>query len=153
MNSNLTTYLLVVLIFFIGYQSKGQNLNTTKLETVVKLENPYGKGRTKWLKNNGFDTDTYMWDNPEINLRIKQAIKNRSTGNIVGFTGLGIFIFGLAANAMGRLAHDIGSSKPDEPYLVFKEPYYLGGALIVTSIPLHFKSRRKLRTAKELRGT
>lgn len=111
------------------------------------MENPYGKGRTKWLKQNGFDTDSYQWDNPEINLYLDQTFKSRSVGNIVGFTGLGIFVVGLAANAMGRIAKDIGSSKPDEPYRVFKAPYYLGGALIVSSIPFHIKSNKKLKLA------
>jgi len=151
MNSNLTTYLFSSLILFCSYQLKGQNSDTTDQETIVKLENPYGKGRTKWLIRNGFDTDSYNWDNPEINLYLDQTFKSRLTGNILGFTGLGIFVFGLAANTIGRLADDIGSSKPDEPYRIFKEPYYLGGALIISSIPFHIKSNRKLKSAIKLR--
>ena len=146
MNPNLT-YLLCALILSFCLELKGQQPDTTHQETIVKMENTYGKGRTKWLKQNGFDTDNYQWDNPEINLYLDQALKSRSTGDIMGFTGLGIFVVGLAANAMGRLAKDIGSSKPDEPYRVFKAPYYLGGALIVSSIPFHIKSNKKLKRA------
>lgn len=146
MNPNLT-YLFCAITILCSYQLKGQKTDTTYQETIVKLENPYGKGRTKWLKQNGFDTDNYQWDNPEINLYLDQALKSRSTGDIMGFTGLGIFVVGLAANAMGRIAKDIGSSKPDEPYRVFKAPYYLGGALIVSSIPFHIKSNKKLKKA------
>ncbi|MEQ9006309.1 MAG: hypothetical protein RLP12_00385, partial [Ekhidna sp.] len=107
MKPHLTTPLILILIFISGFQLKAQETDSTKAETILKLENPYKKNRTKWLIENGFNTGTYSWDDPTVNLYLDQAVKNRSTGNVLGITGGGIVVLGLAKNALGSLVKSI----------------------------------------------
>ena len=152
MKPNLTTSLILILIFILGFQLNAQETDTTRAETILKSENPYKKNRTKWLNENGFNTSTYSWDDPTINLYLDQAVKNRSTGNVIGITGGGIVVLGLAMNVVGSLVKSISDSNPDEPYQVVKGPYYLGGAMVATSIGLHFQAHSKLKKAREARS-
>ncbi|WP_425392408.1 hypothetical protein [Ekhidna sp.] len=151
MKPNLTTYLLAALLLLCGYHVQSQNSDSTTSQTIVKLENPYKKGKTKWLNNNGFDTKSYDWDNPDINLYLDQSLKSRSTGNVLIFTGGTLIAAGLVINVLASFAHSIGDSKPGEPYQVFTEPYYLGGALVVSSIPFLIKSDKKLKQAIKIK--
>jgi hypothetical protein len=150
MKPTLTTYLLLILISFSCFQLNAQKSDTTRSETVLKLENPYKKNRTKWLNENGFNTSTYSWDDPVINLYLDQAVKNRSTGNVLGYTGGGILVLGLLVNGMGALVREISDSRPGEPFQVVKEPYYLGGAMVLTSICVHINAKSKLKKAIEV---
>lgn len=151
MNPNLTTPLILVLIFISGFQLKAQETDTARAETILKQENPYKKNRTKWLNENRFNTSTYAWNDSAINLNIEKAIKRRSTSNIVGFTGGGILVLGLLANIVGSVVHDIGDHDLGEEYQVIKGPYYLGGIMIASSVALSFDSLGKLKKAKRAR--
>lgn len=151
MKPNLTTYLFCIAIFF-SLLAHAQEMDSTQTdETILKIENPYKKGQTKWLNTYGFYTDGYDWSDPAINLNIEKAVKRRSTGNLLGIIGGSVLVLGLAANIFGSLAHDISDSNPNEEYQVIKGPYYIGGAMVATSIGLSFDSIAKLNKAKKAR--
>ena len=151
MNTLLKTLISLSIIVLFSYLAKGQS-GTTSTETILKLENPYKKNRTKWLNKNGFNTNTYTWDDPEINLYLDQAVKKRSAGNVLVYTGGGILAFGLFANFVGRMIHEISEDKePGEEYQVFKGPYYLGGTLAASAIVLHLNADSKLKKARKAR--
>ncbi|WP_370089703.1 hypothetical protein [Ekhidna sp.] len=147
----LTTIFILILILTFCSRLHAQESDTLKAETILRLENPYKKNRTKWLNENGFNTSTYSWDDPTINLYLNQAVKRRSKANVIGIVGGSILVLGLAANAMGRLVESINDSNPDDPYQVMKGPYYIGGAMIVTSVGLSLDSLAKLKKAKNER--
>ncbi len=119
-------------------------------ETVLKKES-LKKGKKKWLNKNGFNTETYDWNDPVINLNLSKAAKRHSTSNAIGFVGGGILVLGLIGNFMGSLSHNISNSKPNESYQVFSAPYYIGGAMVATSIGLSIDSIVKLNKAKKAR--
>ncbi|MEQ6166641.1 hypothetical protein AAOE16_05550 [Ekhidna sp. MALMAid0563] len=147
----ITTNLLSVLMLFCCYQVQGQNIDSTNNETIIKRENPYRKGKTKWLNSSGFNTETYNWNHPEINLYLDESLKKRSVGNILVYSGGVIIVTGLFLNVVGSFVDSAFSNKPDEPYQVFKAPYFLGGAMVVSSIPFHIKSNKKLKQAIKLK--
>ncbi len=151
MKLTITTYLFSI-GFLLSIQSSAQEPESSQpTKSVVKIDNPYKKGRTKWLNSHGFNTKTYDWRDAEINLYVEKAVKNRTTGNILAYSGGGIIVTGLLLNLAGSLAKEINSSNPDEPYQVFKAPYYLGGALSVSGIVMHLKAESNLKKAKAAR--
>ena len=144
--------LLTILTLSLCFSAFSQSVDTTHVpETVLKLEKPLRKGQIKWMNNNGFETQTYDWNDPVINLHLTKASKRHSKANWIGIVGGSILVLGLAANAMGSLAKSVSDSNPDEPYQVVKGPYYLGGAMVATSVVLSFDSIAKLNKAKKLR--
>lgn len=148
---SITTYLSICLISIISFTTNAQEQETSQAETLVKNENQYRKGQLKWLNSNDFNTSMYDWSDPTINLYVNQAVKRQSKAKWIGIVGGSILVLGLAANAMGSLAKSINDSNPDEPYQVMKGPYYLGGAMVVTSVVLSFDSMAKLNKAKKSR--
>lgn len=151
MKLTLTTYLFCT-VFLFSIQLHSQETDSTQsAETIVKIENPYKKGKTKWLNENGFNTSSYTWNDVQINLALDKAVKNRSTGNVLGYTGGGVILFGLLANMAGRLAYEVSNNDPDRQFQIFKGPYYLGGVLITSSLVLHVNALSKLKKAKDLR--
>lgn len=151
MNTFLRTLISLSVIVLFSYLAKGQS-DTTSTETILKLENPYKKNRTKWLNKNGFNTNTYSWDDPKINLHVNQAVKNRSAGNVFAYTGGSILAIGMFVNFVGRFVHDAwGEKEPGDEYQVIKAPYYLGGTLAVSSIVCHLNAASHLKKAKKAR--
>lgn len=152
MKPTLTTYLLCVIII-LSFKIDAQEIDTlNNEETILKIDHSYRKGQIKWLNENGFKTDSYHWEDSEINLYLDKSLNSRSASNILGAAGGTIFVMGLLANFMGSLSHDISNNDPDETYQVIKGPYYIGGAMIVTSVALSFDSLAKLKKAKNARG-
>lgn len=151
MKTLLTTYLFVLFMLSSVFSSAQSMDSIQKTQTVMKMENPYKKGRTKWLNENGFNTKSYTWDDSEINLYLNQSVKNRSAGNVLGYTGGGVILFGLLANLAGRFAYEVSNNDPNRQYHVFKAPYYLGGVLVASSVVLHVRSLSKLKKAKSIR--
>ncbi|WP_420318209.1 hypothetical protein [Ekhidna sp.] len=147
MKPNLTIYLFSIILFLFGHQAKCQKSDSAKSETILKHETPYRKGKNKWLNSNGFNTETYDWNHPEINLYLDESLKKRSVGNILVYSGGVLIVTGLFLNVVGSFVDSAFSNKPDEPYQVIKAPYFLGGAMVVSSIPFHIKSNKKLKLA------
>ncbi|MEP1032687.1 hypothetical protein [Ekhidna sp.] len=150
MKLKLTTYLFSCTILF-SILANAQEAEAPVGDTILENENPYRKGQTKWLNQNEFYTEGYDWSDPEINLFLNKAVKRRSTSNALGIVGGSILVLGLVANITGSLVHSISDSNPNEEYQVIKGPYYLGGALVVTSVALSFDAIAKLNKAKNAR--
>ncbi|WP_436517312.1 hypothetical protein [Ekhidna sp. To15] len=149
MKLTLTTYLFCIVLLF-SIESLSQEADSTQAqETIVKIQNPYKKGRTKWLNENGFITKSYDWSDPAINLYLKKAVKRRTAANILGVTGGTVFLLGLCANFVGSVFHEDRVGR--EEYQVIKGPYFLGGAMVATSIGLSFDSIAKVNKAKKNR--
>ncbi|MEO9481896.1 MAG: hypothetical protein ABJG47_00530 [Ekhidna sp.] len=147
MKSTLATKLLTTLFLFSFFLANGQEPDTTASETVLKIQNPYKKNRTKWLNSNGFITESYDWSDPSINLYLEKAVKRRTTSNIMGVTGGTILLLGLCANLVGSVFHEDRDGR--EEYQVIKGPYFVGGAMVATSIGLSFDSIAKVNKAKK----
>lgn len=136
--------LLILMVLSFNMTNAQETGIKNKEPTVLKIENPYKKGKTKWLNNNGFETSTYDWSDIEVNLLIDKSLKRRSTGNLLGFTGGGILLLGLYANLV--------ASTFQRESKVINGPYIVGGTLIATSVVLSFNSislLNKARTARE----
>lgn len=142
----LTTIFTLILILTFCSRLHAQKSDTAKVETILKSENPYRKNQTRWLNSNGFNTSSYDWSDPAINLYLNQAVRSRSTGNVIGFVGGAVVLLGLTANFFGSVFHE--DNDPGEEYQIMKGPYYLGGAMVATSIGLNIRAHSKLKKAR-----
>jgi hypothetical protein len=66
-----------------------QSIDSLKQENSLNYKaNPYNSSRTKWLKSNGFKTEEYNWNNPNINLILDKALKKKTGARIWGAAAL-----------------------------------------------------------------
>ena len=60
----LTTFLFCMTILISSLVKAQKSDSTQALEPILKIENPYKKGKTKWLNSQGFNTSSYRWYDP-----------------------------------------------------------------------------------------
>lgn len=142
----LTTIFTLILILTFCSQLNAQESDTVKAKTILKLENPYKKNQTKWLNSNEFNTSSYDWSNPAVNLYLDRAVKNRSTGNALGLAGGAALLLGVLTSIQAGVMRSSGNSEGSNSTI---NPFYLiGGTFVVTSIGLKMDSHNQLRNAK-----
>lgn len=115
-----------------------------RANTILKLENPYGKSKTKWLRKQGFPVDTYSWNQSDINYNLDKALKLRSHSDWTGGTGGFLIVLNLCANAISSFTHSL-SEKPDKGEFKSNNTlYFIGGSMVISSVILGGKARSKV---------
>ncbi|WP_370089704.1 hypothetical protein [Ekhidna sp.] len=145
----LTTIFILILILTFCSRLHAQESDTTKTETILRLKNPYKKNQSKWLNSNDFNTSSYDWSDPVINLHLDRAVKNRSTGNAFGFIGGAALFIGVLTSIQAGVVRSSGNSVESKSTI---NPFYLiGGTFVMTSIGLKMDANNQLRNAKDAR--
>ncbi|WP_420581184.1 hypothetical protein [Reichenbachiella sp.] len=144
---------LILLFMFLWLVQKAQAQNDKRAEnTILRLEKektPYSKSKNKYLLSNGFDVNSYEWDDPEINLCLKKSLKNRAASNVTLGSGVGLVILNLAVNVMGQLAHTANNNSEGE-YKPYTSLYWIGGAAICSSVVFRLVSSKQIKKANRL---
>ena len=144
---------LILLFMFLWLVQKAQAQNDKRAEnTILKLDkekNPYSKSKNRYLSKNGFDANSYEWNDPEINLHLKKSLRNRAASNITLGSGVGLVILNLAVNAMGRIAHTANNNSEGE-FKPNTSLYWIGGGIIGSSIAFRLVSSGQIEKANSL---
>ena len=142
--------LLIVLALLFSFNTFSQ-IDSIRSETILKIEKPdYRKAQLKWLNKEGFDTESYGWDDLYINSSVDMSLKQRNWGDVIGVTGGSLILINVLKNFIfGPLVHSL--SDEGGKYQPSNDLYLVGGAMVGGSLYLHIKSKSNLEKAKKRR--
>lgn len=154
MNKIITIILVVGLSPQLTVAQETDPIRTQTEETILKVEKPnYRRSQIKWLNKEGFDTDSYEWNDPNINLLLDKSLKQRSWGDISGITGGTLVAINLLSNfVLGPILHSLSDDHDKGEFKPSNQLYYIGGTMIAASFALNLSALGKLSKAKNMRN-
>lgn len=149
MKPTLIAFLLLTAIFC-HFRANAQQPDSVEVNETFFVRKDLGKGQIKWLNQYGFETEGYEWNDPAIKMNVRKALRRRDLSTMMGIVGGGAIVMGAIYNLfLGPLAHSVGDT--GGTFKGSNASYYIGGAMVVTSITLSFNSLSKLNKAKKAR--
>ncbi len=126
-----------------------QKTDSVKVKKTFFTGRDLRKGQVNWLDQQGFQTKGYEWNDPTIKLEIRKALNRRDLSYGLGIIGGSVLftkaILSILLAPIANRNSDSGSSTNSNA------AYYIGGAMVATSIGLSFDANKRVKKAKKAR--
>lgn len=142
--------LIAPFLILISSYSFSQEIDSTEVETILKIKNPHNKEQTKWLKKQGFEVDTYQWNNDSINLHLRKALTNRNYRDGLAYSGGALIVLNFIGNVLGELG-DLAENTDREKFEPKHGLYMIGTMMLLSSVLFDKKAKQEASIAKKHR--